>query len=379
MEIAIIGGGITGLSTALALQKMGLSSTVYERAASLNEIGAGVWLQPNAVKIMDWLGIKEAIHAQGMELDRMEITNKKLVPFKKIKSQVVQDKEGNKTIAIHRGRLQKILYEEVLKSGKVELGKSYQSHEVTPEGIQINFEEGNAPATILLGADGIHSNVRKSLFPSSALRSAKQVCWRGIASISLPAELQQLGREVWGDQVRFGFSQISATEVYWFAVAKEASVIADETKDLTNYLHTRFQRFHPIVKEIIQHTEATQIHQAVMKDVARLEQWHKGNTCLMGDAAHATTPNMGQGACQGIEDAFYMSQALHQHSNSQEAFEAFDTSRRKKVDYIVNNSWRFGQMAHSKLGQALMGPVMKLTPEKVMSQQMKALFEVEGI
>ena len=109
MKIGIIGGGISGLTTALALHKLGIQSVVYEQANELNEVGAGIWLQPNAIKVLDWLGIKDKIKALGIELNRMEITNTQLVPFKKIKNDIVQDEAGNKTIAIHRARLQKLL------------------------------------------------------------------------------------------------------------------------------------------------------------------------------------------------------------------------------------------------------------------------------
>ena len=109
MKIGIIGGGISGLTTALALHKWGIQSVVYEQANELNEVGAGIWLQPNAIKVLDWLGIKDKIKVQGIELNRMEITNTQLVPFKKIKHEIVQDEAGNKTIAIHRARLQQLL------------------------------------------------------------------------------------------------------------------------------------------------------------------------------------------------------------------------------------------------------------------------------
>lgn len=87
MKIGIIGGGISGLTTALTLHKMGLQSVVYEQANELNEVGAGIWIQPNAIKVIDWLGVKEKIMEQGIELNRMEITNTQLIPIKKNKDE----------------------------------------------------------------------------------------------------------------------------------------------------------------------------------------------------------------------------------------------------------------------------------------------------
>ncbi len=379
MKTAIIGGGIAGLTTALALHQKGLGCTVYEKAGELNEIGAGVWLQPNAVKILDALGIKALVSKEGMELDRMEITNNQLRPFREIKDQVVQDDSGNKTIAIHRGKLQKVLYQEVSKHMEVKLGMGYEAHETEDNGIRIRFGEGEASAEVVLGADGIQSHLRQSLFPDSLIRSAGQICWRGISNTVLPAEDLKVGREAWGKQIRFGFSQISASEVYWFAVIRESSLPSSLPSEIRPYLQERFSDFHTLVGQIISNTPEDHIHRALLGDLKRLDQWHSGNICLIGDAAHATTPNMGQGACQAIEDAWYLSQALAAHKSPDLAFKVFDTFRRKKVDYIVNNSWRFGKMAHSRLGQSVMRSMMKLTPEKVLIQQMKVLYKIQPL
>jgi len=373
MNIAIIGGGITGLTTALALHKMGMQATVYERAPELNEVGAGVWLQPNAVQVLEWLGIKDKIHRAGTELLKMEITNPRLTPFKKLKKEVVEDAFQNRTITIHRGRLQKVLAEEFQKVGKVEFDHTYQSHTLNGSDIQLNFEKGTATCNILLGADGIHSAMRPHLFPNTEIRKSNQICWRGIARYELPKHLMNKGKEAWGKGVRFGFSNISDDEVYWFAVAKNVA----ENQGLSPLQISKlFQQFDPIVPSIIQETE--HVHTAVLSDLKRLPRWSSGSVCLMGDAAHATTPNMGQGACQGMEDAYYMANFLSKHhQNVPEAFAAFERQRRSKVDYVVNNSWRFGQAAHSSMGRFFLKMVLKATPEKVMSAQMNKLYAIQ--
>lgn len=380
LKTGIIGGGITGLTTALALHKTGLKAIVFEQTEQLNEIGAGIWLQPNAVKILNWLGIKEKFIKEGVQLDKMEITNHQLQPFRKISGQVVQDEAGNQTIAIHRGRLQKILYNEVVKHTEVKLNHAYQHHSPHPEGVQIQFADNEARVDLMLAADGIHSKVRKTLFPSSSLRNSGQVCWRGVARYTLPKDLQNVGREAWGNQGRFGFSRIAKDEVYWFAVAKENNVSPSNDQDTQQILTKLYQDFHPLVLELINHTESSAIHQASLQDLKRLPIWHNKRVCLLGDAAHATTPNMGQGACQGIEDAHHISHLLFQHQDSPAyAFQMFEKKRRKKVDYIVNNSWRFGQMAHSNPGRFFMKMMMKITPEKVLKTQMNKLYAIENL
>jgi 2-polyprenyl-6-methoxyphenol hydroxylase-like FAD-dependent oxidoreductase len=378
MKIGIIGGGITGLTSALALHKVGISSIIYEQAEKPNEIGAGIWLQPNAIKILEWLGIKDDIKLQGVKLDKMEITNSKLIPIVKIKIDVIQDKSGIETIAIHRGKLQNILYKAVSMSGKVRLNKSYKNHSVESGSITIQFQDSQEKADLLLGADGIHSSVRQVLFPRSSLRNSRQVCWRGISKMELPAHLKNIGQEAWGRQIRFGFSRITDGEVYWFATAKEEHLKKADNIGRKEYLMKLFQDFATVIPELIAHTESSAIHQTILYDLKRLANWHKDSVCLLGDAAHATTPNMGQGACQGIEDAYYISRLLsHSKQPPESIFEEFQQKRRRKVDYIVNNSWRLGKMAHNAIGLYFLKLIIKIIPENVIRSQMEKLYKIE--
>jgi len=372
MKIAIIGGGITGLTTALALHKLGIESTVYEQAETLSEIGAGIWLQPNAIKILDWLGIKDKMLEKGVELRRVDIAYPNLKPIKNFKNELLQDQYGNQTIAIHRGRLQQVLFDEFSRYGRIELGKKYTSQSTKNDKIQINFSGQHIEADMVLGTDGIHSQVRQHLFPDSEIRKTNQICWRGISKFRLPESLMYTGRECWGHKRRFGFSNISDDEVYWFAVQTMNNQLY---KGEIRYIKSLFKDFLPVVNEIIEHTGY--VHKAQLADLKRLKTWHKGNACLLGDAAHATTPNMGQGACQGIEDAYYISNLLVQNNLSQETFKIFEQKRRTKVDYIVNNSWRFGKAAHNPIAQSMVKLMMKVTPETALTSQMRKLYDIE--
>ena len=377
MKIAIIGGGITGLTTALVLIKKGLACNVYENADSLGEVGAGIWMQPNAMKILDYLEIGNQVRKSGMELNQVEITNQNLIPFIETDENLVTDSLNNKIISIHRARLQKILFE-ALPPNTVHFGKKYISHENVDGKIQINFSDNNLEADVLLGADGINSLVRKNLFPSE-LRFSGQTCWRGVAQLKLKKEYIANGKEVWGNNIRFGFANISSTEVYWFAVSKSlANEKEDKVKRKDNLLK-KYHSFHPLISEIIQNTENDKIIRHDINDLKRLDTWHQSNVCLLGDAGHATTPNMGQGAGQGIEDAYYIGQYLSQNTSSDKAFIQFEKARRKKVDYVVNNSWMFGKMAHSYFGRIIMKAIMKLTPQKVLLKQLQTLYSVDGL
>jgi len=376
MKITIIGGGIAGLSTALALNKLGFPCEVYERATALNEVGAGIWMQPNALKVLDWLGLGESVRESGSLLDQVGITNAHLVPFKKTAKEVVQDEQGNKIVAIHRATLQKLLFE-ALPNDTVKLGYEFYSYEHSKNQVKVNFGDKEVLTDLLIGADGINSKVRDKTFPNTSKRYSGQTCWRGISDISLPTEFQNSGIESWGKKIRFGFSQTSENQVYWFAVANATQNGIDNTDTLKFELGQRFKGFHPLVLEIINNTEADKIIRSEISDLKRLDTWYKNKVILLGDAAHATTPNMGQGAGQGIEDAFYFANILAKNNQIEPSLVLFESSRREKVDYVVNNSWRFGKMAHSSFGQMMMKTIMKLTPEKVMKQQMNKLYSIQ--
>lgn len=376
MNITIIGGGIAGLSTALALNKLGFHCELYERARQLNEVGAGIWMQPNALKVLDWLGLGIIVRQNGMLLDQVYITNSQLVPFKKTALEVVQDEKGNKIVAIHRAVLQKIMYE-ALPKDTVKLGYEFNSLDYNENQIKISVGDKEIVTDLLIGADGINSKVRGCIFVNTPKRFSGQTCWRGISEIRIPKEFQNTGIESWGKKIRFGFSQITENQVYWFAVINTKQNETDNTETIKSELQQFFKSFHPLVLEIIDQTKSEKIIRSDISDLKRLDRWHKDKVVLVGDAAHATTPNMGQGAGQGIEDAYYLANILAKKILIDQTLDLFESTRREKVDYVVNNSWRFGQMAHSGFGQLIMKAIIKLTPDKVMKQQMNKLYSLQ--
>jgi 2-polyprenyl-6-methoxyphenol hydroxylase-like FAD-dependent oxidoreductase len=218
MKITIIGGGIAGLTTALALRKLGFEYELFERAKQLNEVGAGIWMQPNALKVLDWLGLGDLVRESGTLLNQVDITNAQLIPFKKTNQEVVQDEKGNKIVAIHRATLQKILFEAIPKEN-INLGYEFKSLEQKEHQVNISFGESAVLSDLVIGADGINSKVRESIFSNTSKRFSGQTCWRGISDIRLPYEFQNTGIESWGKKIRFGFSQVTENQVYWFAVS----------------------------------------------------------------------------------------------------------------------------------------------------------------
>ncbi|SEC84679.1 2-polyprenyl-6-methoxyphenol hydroxylase [Tenacibaculum sp. MAR_2009_124] len=370
MQHTIIGGGIGGLTLALLLEQKGFTSEIYEQSESFKPIGAGIILAINAMKVYTHLGLHKQIEAAGIELSEMTITKPNFNTLSTSNFSDLKKKFQTKTIAIHRGELQKILLSN-LKTTKIHLNYKLISIKKQNNTYELHFENGEIiHRKILFGADGIHSKVRNYLFPNSNLRDSKQWCWRGVTSFKTTPYIKNSLIEAWGKDVRFGFVPINEEYIYWYALKTMSS-----TKEQTFDFNTMFQSFNPLVIELIESTPKNTIHFSHIEDLFPIKQWYKNSICLLGDAAHAATPNMGQGACQAIEDAYVLSETLNP-DNIQQSFSKFQKQRYAKANSIVKISWKLGKLAHISNSFSIMlrNSFLKLTPKYINQKQLENIF-----
>jgi len=376
MHVIIVGGSLTGLTTALALEKLGISYHVYERFPYLAEVGAGIWLAPNAQRVLDWIGIGDEVRSAGKMIAEVSIANRLMQSLRHSIDDTFRT-ENSQLVAIHRARLQQILYNHIPDSRK-SLGQAFQHYKEDNGSIVVTFAGQQVEGTHLAGADGLQSMVRQQLFPDSPLRYSGQTCWRGVSQMSLPRPWTEAAMEAWGPRKRFGFTPISPNEVYWFGVQDAPAGEMDPSGDKVAFLSQKFVGFGEPVHQLLQNTPGEKIFRSDLYDLKRLATWHRGRVCLLGDAGHATTPNMGQGAAQGMVDAYHFSKSLSQDPNPENAYAHFEKSRRAKVDYIVDNSWRMGKLAHHPLGQPLLKTILRITPASVLSKQMQNVYSIDN-
>lgn len=375
MKTIIIGGGIAGLTTAIALEQVGFETAVYEASPQLGVAGAGIWMATNAMQVFHRLGLAEEVNAQGVSLDRIEVADHKMKSIQATEQLLFVETFGYSVTSILRSRLRDILVSHYGK--EIHCSKKLQRVQEDGEGVAAFFEDGtSAIGDILIGADGIHSATRQQLFPSARIRYAGQTCWRGIAPISLQAPLEKACVETWGKDYRFGLSVISDTEVYWFAVAKAPEGQRDEGNRKAK-LTKMYAGFGDPIPAIIAATPETSIIRNDISDLKPIPKWYQGRICLIGDAAHATTPNMGQGGGQAVEDAWFLSQILKEESQPELAFKRFQDKRRKKVDQVVRTSWQIGKIAHLPFGQGLRNFLLRKTPKALAEKQMLALYNID--
>ncbi len=377
MEIDIIGAGIGGLTTAIALEQKGFQIRIFEQAEKIKPVGAGIILANNAMQVYEKLGLRKVIEEHGNPITSMNITKANLKPFSKIDLSYFERKHHVKNIAIHRGTLQQILIDN-LKSTKINLNHKLINVVENTNKYSLKFENGeNIRSSILIGADGLRSKVRQSLFPNSNIRNANQICWRGVIDYSLPLKYRNELNEAWGKSDRFGFVQIAENKVYWYALK---SFKKDKKELSVNNIENYFDKYDSVIQNIISSTKKENINTSEISDLELTNIWHKEHVCLIGDSAHATTPNMGQGACQAIEDAFVLSECLDTYETNK-AFEEFQKLRLLKAHQVVKASWLIGKMAHlsNPVLIALRNQMIRLTPSFINRKQNEKIFQLAEI
>src|SRR5579862_6419635 len=216
-KVLVIGAGIGGLTLARALRRRGIDCEIFEREAELKPVGAGILVQTGAMLALRTLGLDGAIAAAGREARTGLVTTERGVALQATPMDFLREELGVPTIAIHRGRLQDVL---LRGTGGVRLtcASELVRYETDAAGVTAHFRNGtSARGALLVGADGLHSAVRRALLGDSRLRYAGYTSWRGVAEVGSALEPYEV-REMWGRGARFGFAGIGPNEAYWFAV-----------------------------------------------------------------------------------------------------------------------------------------------------------------
>ncbi len=373
MIITIIGAGIGGLTTAIALIQKGFEVEIFENTPEFKQAGSGINLAINAMQVYKRLGVYDEILAKGNYTNSMNARTKKLSFLTKANFKSFEDTYGVKTVAIHRAILHEILLKKIGNT-PIHLNKKLKQLKQHNGIVNLGFEDGTIhKAEVVLGADGIHSAVRKSIFSNTELRDAKQVCWRGISTAKIDNKHLRELNEIWGKGKRFGFVHIAPNKVYWFALINK-----NKFKNKEANLLDIFSDYHQTVKDIISKTPAEDILCNEIWDLKPIDTWYKENVCLVGDAAHATTPNMGQGAVQAIESALALSICLKEEPNIEKAFRRYEQIRQEKARSIIRTSWFIGKLAQSDnlIVCMIRNFITKITPESVMIEQNDKVFKL---
>lgn len=371
-KVIIIGGGVGGLCAAIALQKRGFEVKVYEKVKKFGEVGAGLTLWSNAIKVTRALGVADAIIASGSKLQRSQIRADHGATLFDAQTGEMETKYGEPVVAIHRADLHEILVN-ALEPNTLRLDMNCAKLEQDENKVTVYFENGESDsAGVLIGADGIHSVVRKQMFPEIKLRYSGYTAWRGVVETENEAALG-LTSETWGRGARFGIVRVDEKRVYWFATHNQPPGEKATGEQKKSKLRGIFETWHHPIDHLLQATPAEVILQNDIYDIAPFASWTNGRMTLLGDAAHPTTPNLGQGACMAIESAYVLARALGEEANHASAFARYERERHERTAWITNTSWSIGKVGQleNALLIRLRNFLVKHTPAGAMQRNLQ--------
>lgn len=352
--VAIIGSGLSGLSLALALHQHSIHATIYESRPAPVNIGGAVMLSPNALRILDNLGVYSAVKQQGYSFETLHYRN---AAGDLLETYEFGDekKYGYKGLRVYRN----VLIEEMLSAVKakgipIQFGKKFDrvTEDGATTGVTFAFADGSTEsADILVGADGIHSTVRKYLYPDL------ETTFIGMAGITAAVPRAQLGlpedyhipvtitspqggfviapQQVDGSEVLIGKQQrVSAGEPSW-----DREFVADKQGGV-EFLQTNNEQFPDFVQRAVSNIDPAKVNKWPFFVVPKLDRWasETRRVLILGDAAHAIPPSVGQGINQAFEDGYILALLLGQAdriANFQEALSFWQSYRQGRVDRIL--------------------------------------------
>lgn len=390
-DVLIQGAGIAGLTLAIALQQRGYRIMLVERAAELAEVGAGIWMAANPMQVFARLGFAEKVMEAGWAVKRLRLQDSRFGEIQTTDMAEIAKEYGFETIALHRGVLQRLLFDQ-LQAGSIRFGCEINS--VTQRGDQVfaSLSDGSScAAAIVVGADGMNSQIRRLAGldwekqggerQGGEKRYSGSSSYRAIARGAriLPAEAEHEAYEIWAKGCRVGFSRINADDFYWYMTFDAPVGQASSASSRMAHAETLFRTHFPQWMELLRKTRVEEILRTDISDLKPLAQWSSGRIGLIGDAAHATTPNLGQGGAMAVEDALALADTFQELGLNEAAWKRFEQLRRKKVDWTVSTSWSIGKICHlgNPLLRFLRNIALKKTPESVTRKQVQRIYSLE--
>jgi len=373
----IAGGGIGGLVTAIALQRAGLNVTVFERVKEQQEVGAGLTLWANAMQALQKIGLPELLPSIGQPLLRSCILSWRGDILSETPMKALAERYDTPLMAVHRADLLAALLKAV-GDHVVQSGVACTGFRQDEAGVRLQLASGEeVTGDLLVGADGIHSSIRAQLFGVARPRYAGYTAWRGVVSTTPEGWNEQVATETWGNGKRFGLVPLSQGRIYWFATRNAPEGTPDPQAGRKERLLKLFSTCHAPVTDMIEATDESAILHNDIYDRPPLAHWSKGRVTLLGDAAHAMTPNLGQGAGQAIEDALVLATCLATESTVASALQAYERQRLTRANTIVQRSQRLGQVFQWErpLATWMRNTLFKMMPSQALFKQLEWLLQ----
>lgn len=351
MKAIIIGAGIGGMCTAIALKRCGIDSEVYEAVKEIKPVGAAISIWPNGVKCLNYLGMKDALRAIGGPMHYMAYKDyqsaETLTQFSL--DALVQD-SGERPYPVARSELQAMLLN-TWGFDNVQFGKRVSRVEQRSDGVTAFFEDGSeAHGDLLIACDGTHSVVRQHVLGyATERRYAGYVNWNGLVDIDESLAPFNQWTTFVGEGKRVSLMPIAGNRFYFFFDVPLPKGLAEDRLTLRDDLSRYFAGWAAPVQQLIAQLNPETTNRVEIHDIEPFAQLVKGRVALLGDAAHSTTPDIGQGGCAAMEDAVVLAMTLHSNSlGIEDALLRYQHKRADRVKDLVLKARKRCDVTHAK-------------------------------
>lgn len=352
LKIIIIGAGIGGLTTGLALKRAGYTVEIYEKTSEIRPAGAGISIWSNGVKVLNSLGLGDEIAKIGGEMDRMEYRSHTDKLYNQINLNPVTETVGQRPYPVSRTELQSLLLNAFNNNNQtVKLNAQCISVEQDAQGVTAYFANGyQTRGDLLIAADGIHSQLRDYVVGHRVeLRYAGYVNWNGLIKIN-----PNLGdKNTWviyvGEGKRASMMPIGNNRFYYFLGCPMERGTIVEPEHRQRELKAIFAQWPSPVQYLIETLNSQELNRLDIHDLDPLKTIVKGRVALLGDAAHASTPTLGQGGCQAMEDAEILSRFLLTTNLGVEyALKRYEAERKERTSNLVIKARKRADIIYGK-------------------------------
>ncbi|BBX15777.1 FAD-binding monooxygenase [Mycolicibacterium duvalii] len=340
-RIVVVGAGIAGLTTAVALQQAGHDVAVFEQRIDVAS-GAGISIWPNALAALDELGLGDPVRRAGGRVSAGALRWRDGSWLRRPAAQRIVTALGEPLVVIHRAELTDIL-RAALRAGTVRTGCTVTGVGIDASSVQLHLADGHAvDAQAVVGADGVGSVLARVLNGPLRARYVGYTAWRGIAAYPLdPA----LSGETMGPGTEFGHVPLGDEHTYWFATERVPEN-ARSPEGKQDHLRQLFEGWADPIPALIDATEPAGLLRNDLYDRQRARRWSRGPVVLVGDAAHPMRPHLGQGGCQGIEDGVILARFVELADGLTAAFDGFAAFRRRRVAPLIRESALIGRIVN---------------------------------